>query len=195
MAADSKNTILVTGGAGYIGSHTVLALIEAGREAVVVDDLSAGKRFLVPDHVPFVQCKVSDPAHIKEIIGDHGCGAVMHFAGSIIVEDSHRDPAKYYCNNAGESYALLETCLAARVDHFILSSTAAVYGAPETVPVPETAPLRPINPYGVTNLMTERVLRDLTNAAHMRMRRCAISTWRGPMRNCVAGNARRYRHI
>jgi UDP-glucose 4-epimerase len=168
MASNSNSSILVTGGAGYIGSHMVLGLLEAGRDVVVVDDLSTGNKFLVPQDVPFVESKVGDRDCMSGVIRQFQCETVMHFAGSIIVEESSRDPAKYYHNNFGESLALIDACVAAGVKHFIFSSSAAVYGEPDTVPVPESAPLRPVNPYGVTKLMTEWALRDLTEMADMR---------------------------
>jgi UDP-glucose 4-epimerase len=168
MASISNSSILITGGAGYIGSHTVLALLEAGRNVVVVDDLSTGHKFLVPDGVQFVESKVGERERVSEVIRQFQCETVMHFAGSIIVEESSRNPAKYYHNNFEESFALVETCLTAGVKHFIFSSSAAVYGRPDTVPIPETAPLRPVNPYGVTKLMTEWTLRDLTEMSDMR---------------------------
>jgi UDP-glucose 4-epimerase len=168
MASNSESPILVTGGAGYIGSHMVLGLMEAGRNVVVVDDLSTGNKFLVPEGVPFVESKVGDRDRMSEVIRQFQCETVMHFAGSIIVEESSRNPAKYHHNNFGESFALLETSLAEGVKHFIFSSSAAVYGEPDTVPIPESAPLRPVNPYGVTKLMTEWALRDLTEMSDMR---------------------------
>ncbi len=161
----SNDSILVTGGAGYIGSHAVLALLEAGRRVVVVDDLSTGRRQAVPDGVPLVEGDVGDPALIDGVIRDHGVGAVVHFAGSIVVPESVADPLKYYRNNTAASRALLEACVGGGVRHFIFSSTAAVYGLPEEVPVAEDAPTAPINPYGASKLMTEWMLRD-TAAAH-----------------------------
>jgi UDP-glucose 4-epimerase len=168
MASNSESPILVTGGAGYIGSHMVLGLLDVGRDVVVVDDLSTGNKFLVPEGVPFVESKVGDRNCMSGVIRQLQCETVMHFAGSIIVEESSRNPAKYYYNNFGESLALIEACMAAGVKHFIFSSSAAVYGEPDMVPVPESAPLHPVNPYGVTKLMTEWALRDLTAATDMR---------------------------
>ncbi len=168
MASNSGSSILVTGGAGYIGSHAVIALLEAGHKVVVVDDLSTGLRRLVPKGVPFVQAKVGDKERLTQVIRENKCQAVMHFAGSIIVEESTQDPGKYYSNNAQESLALLETCLATGIKYFIFSSSAAVYGQPDTIPVPESATLCPINPYGVTKLLTEWALRDFTLTSDMR---------------------------
>ena len=161
----SNNTILVTGGAGYIGSHTVLAFIEAGRRVVVVDDLSTGRREAVPDGVPLVVGDVGDSALIDRVIREHGVGAVVHFAGSIVVPESVTDPLKYYRNNTAASRALIEACLEGGVGRFIFSSTAAVYGLPEESPVSENTPTVPINPYGTSKLVTEWILRD-TAAAH-----------------------------
>ncbi len=163
-----QSPILVTGGAGYIGSHAVLALREAGRDVVVVDDLSTGRRAAVPDGVPFELGDVADSALVARILADHGIGAVLHFAGSIVVEESVSDPLKYYRNNTAASRTLLEACVAGGVKHFVFSSTAAVYGEPEEVPVDEKAPVAPINPYGHSKLMTERILHDLGAASGLR---------------------------
>jgi UDP-glucose 4-epimerase len=160
-----RDAVLVTGGAGYIGSHVVLALRDAGRHAVVLDDLSTGVRQAVPADVPFVPGDVGDTALLSRTLREHGVGAVMHFAGSIVVPESVRDPLAYYRNNALKSLALIEACVAQGVNRFVFSSTAAVYGIPDVVPVSEDAETRPINPYGTSKLMTEWVLRD-TAAAH-----------------------------
>ena len=160
-----NQNVLVTGGAGYIGSHAVLALIEAGYRVVVVDDLSTGRRQALPDGVPLIEGDIADQALIDKIIREYGVGAVIHFAGSIVVPESVSDPLKYYRNNTAASRALIETCVNAEIHHFIFSSTAAVYGMPEKVPVSENSPTAPINPYGASKLMTEWMLRD-TAAAH-----------------------------
>ncbi|MFQ6017415.1 MAG: UDP-glucose 4-epimerase GalE [Kiloniellaceae bacterium] len=157
-------TVLITGGAGYIGSHAVLALRAAGCRAIVLDDLSSGRRAAVPEDVPFVEGDVGDIALVREVFRKHGVSAVVHFAGSIVVPESVRDPLKYYRNNTCASRNLLEACIDNRVRHFIFSSTAAVYGIPEQVPVSETAPTRPINPYGASKLATEWMLRDTAAA-------------------------------
>jgi len=162
---NERTTILVTGGAGYIGSHAVLALRAAGRVPVVLDDLSTGNRALVPDDVPFVQGSVGDSALLAEVIERHAVSAVMHFAGSIVVPESVTQPLAYYRNNTVNSHALIEACVRGGVERFIFSSTAAVYGMPETLPINESTPTRPINPYGTSKLMTEWMLRD-TAAAH-----------------------------
>ena len=133
-------TILVTGGAGYIGSHAVLALRDAGFEAVVLDDLSTGRRWLVPDGVAFIKGDVGDQALLGRIMADHRIDAVMHFAGSIVVPESVTVPRKYYHNNTAKSRTLIAACVDAGVDRFIFSSTAAVYGIPETIPVGEGRP-------------------------------------------------------
>ena len=161
-----KPPVLVTGGAGYIGSHAVLALRNAGWPVVVLDDLSTGFRRTVPEDVPFHLGDVGDEALLARIFADHGVGAVMHFAGSIVVPESVANPLKYYLNNTVKSRALIAACLAAGVRHLIFSSTAAVYGTPESSPVTEDAPLRPINPYGSSKAMTEAMLAD-TAAAHV----------------------------
>jgi UDP-glucose 4-epimerase len=157
--------VLITGGAGYIGSHAVLAFGAAGHPVVVLDDLSTGRREAVPSEVPFVTGDAGDMNLVAATIREHGIGAVVHFAGSIVVPESVADPLKYYRNNTGVSRNLIQVCVEAGVRHFIFSSTAAVYGIPDTVPAPEDAPTEPINPYGTSKLMTEWVLRD-TAAAH-----------------------------
>ncbi len=161
----NKFPVLVTGGAGYIGSHAVLALIDAGWPVVVIDNLTTGFRWAVPDGVPFVAGDIEDAALVAATLNDHRIGAIMHFAGSIIVPESVSDPLKYYLNNTVKSRALLAGAVAAGVRHFIFSSTAATYGIPETVPVREDMPTRPINPYGTSKLMTEAMLADVA-AAH-----------------------------
>ncbi|MGF7176553.1 UDP-glucose 4-epimerase GalE [Azospirillum doebereinerae] len=160
-----RETVLVTGGAGYIGSHVVLALRDAGRAVVVVDDLSTGRRAAVPDGVPLVVGSAGDAELVAATIAAHGVGTVMHFAGSIVVPESVEKPLDYYRNNTVNSLALVGACVASGVERFIFSSTAAVYGMPDAMPIDEEAPTRPINPYGRSKLMTEWMLRD-TAAAH-----------------------------
>lgn len=156
--------ILVTGGAGYIGSHTVLALVAAGMSAVVLDDLSTGSRSLVPEGVPFVQGNAADMELVRRTLREHRCRSIMHFAGSIIVPESVRDPLKYYRNNAETGRALIEAALEENIKAFIFSSTASVYGSPKVIPVNEDAPTAPENPYGFSKLITEKILQDVSSA-------------------------------
>jgi UDP-glucose 4-epimerase len=157
--------VLVTGGAGYIGSHAVLALQDAGWPAAVIDNLTTGFRFAVPEGVAFYQGDIEDADLLARIFAEQGTRAVMHFAGSVVVPESVEDPLKYYHNNTAKSRALIAAAVAAGVPHFIFSSTAATYGMPEVSRVTEDTPQRPINPYGWSKLMTERMLAD-TAAAH-----------------------------
>lgn len=168
----TDKTILVTGGAGYIGSHAVLALKDAGRRAAVIDNLVTGFRWAVPDDVPFYEGDIADSDLLARIIKEQNIGAIMHFAGSVVVPESVSDPLKYYHNNTVRSRSLIESAVNGGVAHFIFSSTAATYGIPETSPVREDAPQRPINPYGTSKLMTEMMLRDVA-AAHP-MNFCAL---------------------
>ena len=157
--------ILVTGGAGYIGSHAVLALRDAGFPVAVIDNLTTGFRWAVPADVAFYEGDIADDGLIDRIAAEQGIGAIMHFAGSIIVPESVADPLKYYLNNTVKSRALIASAVRNGVRHFIFSSTAAVYGLPEKSPVAEDDQTVPINPYGTSKLMTEYMLRD-TAAAH-----------------------------
>ncbi len=157
--------VLVTGGAGYIGSHMVLALVDAGEEVVVLDNLSTGFRWAVHPRAHFYQGDVGDTGLVGNLIRQYGIDSVVHFAGSIIVPESVENPLKYYLNNTAKSRDLIEACVQSSVKHFIFSSTAAVYGMPETSPVTEDMDLKPISPYGTSKLMTEWMLRD-TAAAH-----------------------------
>jgi UDP-glucose 4-epimerase len=157
--------VLVTGGAGYIGSHAVLALLDAGWPVVVVDNLVTGFRWAVPDAATFVEADIAQVETMTAVIAKHRIGAIMHFAGSVVVPESVADPLKYYRNNTAASRALIEAAVAGGVRHFIFSSTAAAYGLPDQVPIREDAPTVPINPYGTSKLMTELMLRD-TAAAH-----------------------------
>lgn len=172
----NKLPVLVTGGAGYIGSHAVLALRDAGWPVAVIDDLSTGFRWAVPDGVAFYPGDIADEALLARIFAEQGMsqgtGAVMHFAGSIIVPESVSDPLKYYFNNTVKSRALIAACVAAGVPHLIFSSTAAVYGAPAEERVNEDTLAAPINPYGRSKLMTETMLAD-TAAAHA-LNYCAL---------------------
>ena len=157
-------TILVTGGAGYIGSHTVLALLEAGYEVLVLDNLSTGHREAVLPPARLVVGDLADTTRLEELFQTKDITSIIHFAASIVVPESVADPLKYYTNNTAKTTGLIARALEAGVEHFIFSSTAAVYGIPDSVPVSEEAPLRPINPYGRSKLMSEWVLRDTTSA-------------------------------
>ena len=161
----TKVPVLVTGGAGYIGSHAVLALKDAGWPVAVIDDLSNGSRQVVPDNVPFYEGNVADRSLVERIFEEERIEAIMHFAGSIVVPESVEQPLKYYANNTLASHALISAAVAAGVKHILFSSTAATYGAPERVPIDEDDPKVPINPYGASKLMTERMLED-ASAAH-----------------------------
>jgi UDP-glucose 4-epimerase len=160
---------LVTGGAGYIGSHAVLALLDRRREVVVVDNLSTGVREAIPHGVAFHHAEAGDVDLMTRIMLAHDISAVMHFAGSISAPESVADPIKYFANNTSASLAMVQACLAAGVERFVFSSSAAVYGAPQVSPVAETAVTAPISPYGASKLMTERMLFDVA-AAHPNFR-------------------------
>ncbi len=160
-----KCPVLVTGGAGYIGSHAVLALRDAGWPVIVIDNLVTGFAWAVPGDVPLVEGNVADGALVAETIKTHQIGAIMHFAGSVVVPESVTDPLKYYRNNTAASCSLIESAVTAGVRHFIFSSTAATYGIPEVSPAREDSATRPINPYGMSKLMTEAMLADVA-AAH-----------------------------
>ncbi|WP_233150929.1 UDP-glucose 4-epimerase GalE [Sphingomonas mollis] len=158
-------TVMVTGGAGYIGSHAVLALLDAGHEVVVVDNLVTGFDWAVDDRATLVQCDVADEGRVRAAIRGHNVDAILHFAGSVVVPESVSDPLKYYRNNTAASRSLIESAVVEGVKHFIFSSTAATYGTPVRTPVAEGDPTVPINPYGMSKLMTEVMLRDVA-AAH-----------------------------
>jgi UDP-glucose 4-epimerase len=158
-------TVLVTGGAGYIGSHTVLELTDAGESVVVLDNLSTGFAAAVPQGARLVVGDAGDQALVEGLIAEHRIDAILHFAGSIVVPESVRDPLGYYFNNTVKSRALIAAAVAGTVPHFIFSSTAAVYGTPATSLVNEDAALKPISPYGTSKLMTELMLAD-TGLAH-----------------------------
>jgi UDP-glucose 4-epimerase len=159
-----KLPVLVTGGAGYIGSHAVLALRDAGWPVVVIDNLVTGFRWAVPDDVPFHEADIADADALAAIFAQHGIKAVMHFAGSVVVPESVSDPLKYYRNNTAASRTLIEAAVTAGVPHMIFSSTAATYGTPDVERVTEDTPKAPINPYGMSKLMTEFMLADVTKA-------------------------------
>ena len=139
-------SVLVTGGAGYIGSHMVLALVEAGESVVVVDNLSTGFSTSLPDGVPLFIGDAGDENLVEGVIAAHDVKSIIHFAGSVVVPDSIRDPLAYYRNNTMTTRSLLKAAIKSGVNQFIFSSTAAVYGNPDKVPVPEEAPTRPLSP-------------------------------------------------
>ena len=156
--------VLVTGGAGYIGSHVVLALRDAGYRVTVVDDLSTGFRWAVPEDADFCEGDVGDRLLIDRVLRDRRIDAIMHFAGSVVVPESVVNPLKYYRNNTVNSETLIECAVAHSVPHFVFSSSAAVYGTPERIPVDETLAARPLNPYGASKLITEIMLEDVASA-------------------------------
>jgi UDP-glucose 4-epimerase len=160
-----KPNTLVTGGAGYIGSHAVLALKDKGWSVAVIDNLSTGRRELVPEDVAFFEGSIADRALVDRILKEQQIGAIMHFAGSIVVPESVEKPLDYYRNNTIATHELISAAVAAGVRHMLFSSTAAVYGAAERMPIREEDPKVPINPYGASKLMTERMLAD-ASAAH-----------------------------
>ncbi len=161
----SGKNVLVTGGAGYVASHVVLSLLEAGYEVTVVDDLSTGSRNLLPADCRFLEGNIGDADFLANALEPDKFFAVLHFAGSTIVEESIRQPLDYYANNVANSLSLLEACRCAGIPKLIFSSTAAVYGEPSRSPVDETAEPRPINPYGRSKLLVERMIQDLAATA------------------------------
>jgi UDP-glucose 4-epimerase len=160
-------TVLVTGGAGYIGSHMVHALADAGESVAVVDNLSSGFSRFIPEGVPLYIGDAGDENLVEGVIRSHSVDAIIHFAGSIVVPESLRDPLGYYRNNTGTTRNVLASAVRCGVKKFIFSSTAAVYGNPERTPVAEDAPTRPLSPYGTSKLMTEIMLRDVAIAHEM----------------------------
>ena len=163
----SQGTLLVTGGAGYIGSHVLLQLVARGERVVVVDNLSRGFRRAVLG-APLVVADVGDRKAMLEVLRAHGVDTVLHFAAHTIVPESVREPLKYYGNNTCATRALLECCIASGVRHFVFSSTAAVYGTPPAGYADEATPTAPINPYGTSKLMSEWMLRDASAASALR---------------------------
>src|SRR5262249_20852031 len=161
-------TILVTGGAGYIGSHMVHDLVDAGESVVVLDNLSTGFRFLIPPAVPFIAGSTGDRALVNDVITQHRITAIIHFAASIVVPESVTDPLGYYSNNTMNTCALLDVAVKAGIRHFIFSSTAAVYGDAGNVPVREDAPTVPVSPYGNSKLISEIMLHDVGKAHGLR---------------------------
>ena len=161
-------TVLVTGGAGYIGGHMVLALLDAGEKVVVLDNLSTGFRWAVPPQAVFVEGDFGDAALVAKLLRDHAIDAVAHFAARIVVPESITDPLGYYLNNTSKARTLLETIIASGVSKIIFSSTAAVYGDAKTSPVSEDEPLHPMSPYGRSKLMVEWMLEDAAKAHDLR---------------------------
>ena len=172
MGSVQSVPVLVTGGAGYIGSHAVLALLDAGWPVTVIDNLETGFEWAVPQGARFVRDDIGDQALVERLIAEDNIAAIMHFAGSVVVPESVENPLKYYRNNTANSRALIESAVKGGVRHFIFSSTAATYGIPDQIPIGEDALQQPINPYGWSKLMTERMLKDVA-AAHP-MNFCAL---------------------
>ena len=164
----SNGCVLVTGGAGYIGSHVALALLDAGWSVVVVDNLATGLRTLIPAKARFVYGDAGNVELMSGLLQKYRCDAVLHFAGSTVVPDSVADPLAYYHNNTAVSRALIAACVTAQVRRLVFSSTAAVYGNPARLPVDEAEPPRPITPHGTSTLMTEMMLRDVAAVAPFR---------------------------
>jgi UDP-glucose 4-epimerase len=161
-------TVLVSGGAGYIGSHMVHALVDAGESVTVLDNLSTGFRFLLPSNVPLIVGSSGDRELVARVLRQHTIDTIVHFAASIVVPDSVRDPLGYYRNNTLNTCNLVDVAIANGAKHFIFSSTAAVYGNAERVPVREDDPKNPISPYGTSKLMSEIMLRDAALAHGLR---------------------------
>ena len=161
-------SVLVTGGAGYIGSHMTYALLDRGEEVIVLDNLSTGVRSLVSGQAIFVEGNVADQPLVARLIREHGIDAVIHFAGSIVVPESVAQPLAYYANNVVASRALIETCVKEGVTAFIFSSTATVYAEDAAQPLAEEARKAPISPYARSKLMTEWMLEDASRAHSFR---------------------------
>lgn len=160
-------TVLVTGGAGYIGSHMVLELVDAGEQVVVLDNLSTGFAWAVPQGVPLIVGDFGDEALVARLLREHDVTAIIHFAAKIVVPESVADPLGYYFNNTAMARSLIACAVAHGVKHFIFSSTAAVYGDPARSPVTEDEPLQPMSPYGRSKLMVEWMLEDVSRAHPM----------------------------
>src|SRR3981189_95852 len=160
-------TVLVTGGAGYIGSHMVHALVQADESVVVIDNLSTGFSAFLPEGVALFIGDAADENLVEGVIAAHGVESIIHFAGSVVVTDSMRDPLAYYRNNTMTTRSLLNAAVKGGLSRFIFSSTAAVYGNPDRVPVPEDAPTRPLSPYGSSKLMTAIMLHDPPSAPRL----------------------------
>jgi len=161
-------TVLVTGGAGFIGSHMALKLLDAGEDVFVLDNLSTGFRWAVPEGAKFIEGDVGDQSLVRGLLQDNDIDAILHFAGSIVVPESVADPLGYYLNNTCKSRSLIACAVETKIPNFIFSSSAAVYGIPKINPVTEDATLEPISPYGSSKLMTETMLRDTAKAHPLR---------------------------
>jgi len=161
-------SVLVTGGAGYIGGHMVLRLADAGEKVTVLDNLVTGFQWAVDSRVDFVEGDVGDVEFVTALIQERGIKSILHFAGSIVVPESVENPLKYYANNTANTRNLIEAAVNGGVKHFIFSSTAAVYGMTGSEPVSEDNPLQPMSPYGRSKLMSEMMLEDVSNAHEMR---------------------------
>ncbi len=161
-------TILITGGAGFIGGHTVLAFLDRGEIPIVLDDLSTGNRAAVPSSVPFFAGDVGDTELVLRLVQNHRIDAILHFAAKTVVPESVADPLTYYLNNTVKTHALLQAAVRGKVKHFVFSSTAAVYGNPSFTPVSETADPAPLSPYGRSKLMSEYMLVDAGAACDLR---------------------------
>ncbi len=181
--------VLVTGGAGYIGSHVVLELLSHDHDVVVIDDLSTGRRELVDRRAKLIVGDVGDSRKVAAILAEHAIEAVLHFAGSVIVPESMASPLKYYLNNTAKTRTLLEVCVDHGIGQFVFSSTAAVYGAPEKIPVDESAPTAPVNPYGRSKLMIEWMLKDVATACEMRFMALRYFNVAGADPRCRTGQA------
>ncbi|NET56388.1 MAG: UDP-glucose 4-epimerase GalE [Symploca sp. SIO2E6] len=168
--SQAKETILVTGGAGYIGSHTVLALLRAGYDVVILDNLEYGHRELVENvlKVPLIVGDINHRPTLDQLFATHNIAAVMHFAAYISVGESVKDPAKYYRNNVSGTLTLLQAMLAAKIKHIVFASTCSIYGMPQQVPMTEEHPIAPINPYAMTKQMVEQILYDFDRAYNLR---------------------------
>jgi UDP-glucose 4-epimerase len=161
-------TVLITGGAGYVGGHAVLAFLDRGEIPVVLDDLSTGSRKTVPADVPFVLGDVGDTSLVLQIIEAHKVDAILHFAAKIVVPESMIDPLGYYLNNTVKTRALLEAAVKGKVRHFVFSSTAAIYGNPNSATVNEEVVPAPLSPYGTSKFMSEMMIRDVSAAHDLR---------------------------
>jgi UDP-glucose 4-epimerase len=153
--------VLATGAAGYIGSHAVRALLEAGHQVVALDNLSRGHRMAVPSTVPFIEADVRDSGRLLEVLRSHRIECVLHFAALAYVGESVEKPLLYYDNNTGGTMSLLRAVAQSECRKVVFSSTCATYGEPDKMPIHEDTPQRPINPYGASKLFSERMLREL----------------------------------